>query len=100
MISYTVYILPTAWNELKDLPGHIRQQARRLIRSLSTDPRPPDSKHLEIADAEYEVRRIRLGRWRVIYTIADHDAAVDVVAIRKRPPYDYGDLSEIISRLN
>jgi mRNA interferase RelE/StbE len=33
----------------------------------------------------------------VVYTITDADHAVDVVAVRKRPPYDYGDLQELLA---
>lgn len=100
MNRYTVHIVPDAWNEAKDLPGHVRQQARRMIANLGANPRPSGSKRLDSADASFELRRIRLDRWRIIYTIVEADAAVDIVAIRKRPPYDYGDLSELISRLN
>lgn len=28
---YTVYIIPRAWQEMKNLPGNIRQRARRAV---------------------------------------------------------------------
>lgn len=83
---------------MKDLPGHIRQQVRRSIQHLGDDPRPPNSRRLDTPDAEYELRRLRIDRWRIIYMIGEADSAVDVVAVRKRPPYDYGDLSELLAR--
>jgi len=32
-----------------------------------------------------------------VYGITDEDKVVDVLAVRKRPPYDYGDLEELIA---
>ena len=96
MSQYTVYVVPRAWDELRDLPGHIRQRVRRAISALADQPRPEDSQALSLSDVSVEVRRIRLERWRIIYTVAEEDRAVDVVAIRKRPPYDYGDLARLL----
>ncbi len=38
-----------------------------------------------------------MDRWRIIYVVTDEDRLVDILAIRKRPPYDYGDLTELLS---
>jgi mRNA interferase RelE/StbE len=43
---YTVYVTPTVWEELKDLPGHMRQRVRRAITALADDPSPATSKAL------------------------------------------------------
>jgi hypothetical protein len=32
-----------------------------------------------------------------VQMVTDADNAVDVLAIRKRPPYDYGDLGELLA---
>ena len=48
----------------------------------------------------YELRRIRLDRWRIIYAIHEDERAIDVIAVRKRPPYDYGDLSQLLTQLH
>lgn len=53
---------------------------------------------MDTPDAPYELRRLRIDRWRIIYMISKADGAVDIVAVRKRPPYDYGDLSDLLSR--
>jgi len=50
----------------------------------------PESKEV------FELRRIRLDRWRIVYIINEDDESVDVLAVRKRPPYDYGDLSTLL----
>jgi mRNA interferase RelE/StbE len=100
--SYTVYVTPAALDEAKRLPGHVRQRVKRAIDNLETEPRPPESKPLEFPEAKQptgiviEVRRLRFDKWRVLYTICEADKVVDVLAIRKRPPYDYGDLEKLL----
>ncbi|WP_423224796.1 type II toxin-antitoxin system RelE family toxin [Candidatus Amarolinea aalborgensis] len=46
-----------------------------------------------------EVRRLRLDKWRVVYAITEVESIVDVLAVRRRPPYDYGDLNALLSEL-
>lgn len=48
-------------------------------------------------DLDCELWRFRLGRWRVVYAITEEDQIMDVLAVRKRPPYDYGDLDELLA---
>ena len=93
MSRYTVYVTPAAWKEIKDLPGHVRQRACRAVDDLADHPRPARSKALAVPDLPCEVRRLRLDRWRIIYAVTDAEETVDVLAVRKRPPYDYGDLT-------
>jgi mRNA interferase RelE/StbE len=45
------------------------------------------------------VRRLRLDKWRVVYAITEEDKAVDVLAVRKRPPYDYSDLEKLLANM-
>lgn len=120
MSQYTVYITPIAWDEVKDLPGHIRQRVRRAIAALADEPRPAESKALvplsqtnsatsstspvnteneALKNPARELRRIRLDRWRIVYAITELDQAIDVIAVRKRPPYDYGDLEGLLAAL-
>jgi mRNA interferase RelE/StbE len=117
--SYTVYVTPTAWDEVQDLPGHIRQRVRRAIAALAGEPRPTESRALVLpiqADATTakapaasienepsepgrELRRIQLDRWRIVYAITETDQAIDVLTVRKRPPYDYGDLERLLAEI-
>lgn len=96
MSGYKVYITPTAFKEIKSLPGHARQGVRRAISDLSASPRPAQSKELNLPDVETEIRRLRLDKWRVLYAVSDEEMTVDVFAVRKRPPYDYGDLDALL----
>jgi len=40
-----------------------------------------------------------MDRWRVVYAITESDKTIDILAVRKRPPYDYGDLEELLEAL-
>ncbi|WP_376788420.1 type II toxin-antitoxin system RelE/ParE family toxin [Thermoflexus sp.] len=42
------------------------------------------------------MRRLRMDRWRIIYAVDERNKIIDVLAVRKRPPYDYGDLAELL----
>jgi mRNA interferase RelE/StbE len=98
MSRYTVYVTPRAWNEMKALPGNMRQRIRRLITDLATDPRPPQSQQLNTPQFAAAIWRVRVDRWRIVYTISEESQMVDVLAVRKRPPYDYGDLAALIEQ--
>ena len=105
MSRYTVYIIPEAFEEVKDLPGNIRQRIKRAIRSLGENAKPPESKILDITeiapDLEPErlLMRIRINRWRIVYAITESEKAIDVLAVRKRPPYDYQDLEQLLNKI-
>ncbi len=99
MTRYTVYTTPCALKETKDLPGHMRQRVKRAVKALADNPRPSGSKDLDMPDLEHEVRRLKLDKWRVIYAITEVDNAIDILTVRKRPPYDYGDLEVLLKEL-
>jgi mRNA interferase RelE/StbE len=94
---YKVYVTPGAWKEIKNLPGRMRQRVRKAVDAFADDPRPAKSKALDMPDLACEVRRLRLDRWRIVYAITEADETVDVLAVRKRPPYDYGDLEALLT---
>jgi mRNA interferase RelE/StbE len=47
-----------------------------------------------------EARRIRVEGWRLIYVIEDEAEQIFVLAIRRRPPYQYDDLAQLLDDLN
>ncbi len=97
-MSYQIDVSPTVQKTIRRLPGNVRQRIRRTIKNLAQDPRPPRSKELDFPLAFAEPRRLRLERWRIIYAIIETDVnLVAVVAVRKRPPYDYADLTELFA---
>lgn len=102
-VNYDLYIEPEAHSVRQMLPGHIRQRLRRLIESLADEPRPRTSRALDRSSLALpqgiEIRRARIERWRVVYAVNDGDSWVWILAIRRRPPYDYQDLADLTGRL-
>lgn len=77
----------------------MRQRVRRAVRDLPDDPRPTQSRALDIP-AELQVegmeaRRLRMDQWRIIYVIDQELELISVLAVRRRPPYSYDDLRDL-----
>jgi len=98
MACYRVEIEREVRKEIRRLPGNFRQRALRALKGLRREPRPHDSEELDLGKTEIqlqsrtELRRIRMGAWRIVYFIEEDDNLVSVLAVRKRPPYQYEDL--------
>ncbi len=93
---------PTVHATRKQLPGQIRQRIKRVLDDLGQDPRPVNSQALKLSDTiqtEWEVRRIRLEDWRIVYAVNETWQEICVLTIQKRPPYDYEDLEMLLSEL-
>jgi mRNA interferase RelE/StbE len=100
-MGYQLWIEDEAKAEIRRLPGHVRQRIRRAIQSLSDKPRPHNSHKLIVhEEIALEARRLRLDRWRVIYVVDEEWSEIGVLAVRKRPPYDYEDLPELLAELD
>jgi mRNA interferase RelE/StbE len=98
---------PQVHAQRKELPGNVRQRIKRAIEGLSTDPRPRQSRALDLSKIEdrvsvsegIELRRLRLEHWRILYAIDEEWKTVIVLAVRRRPPYNYEDLGVLIAGL-
>ena len=100
-MGYHLWIENEAKTEIKQLPGHVRQRIRRAVQGLSQEPRPHNSRELKVPKGVVlEVRRLRLDRWRVIYVVDEECSEIGVVAVKKRPPYEYDDLPELLTGLD
>ena len=100
-MSYRLWINKDAKVELKRLPGNMRQRLRRAINDLSENPRPHYSRKMRTPDdLLIEGRRIRLERWRLVYVIDDQWEEIGILAVRRRPPYNYGDLPDLLAELD
>ena len=81
-MDYQLWIEDEAKAEIRRLPGHVRQQIRRAIRSLSDKPRPHNSRKLKVPEEMVlEARRLRLDRWRVIYVVDEEWSEIGVLAV-------------------
>jgi mRNA-degrading endonuclease RelE of RelBE toxin-antitoxin system len=102
MASYQVQVSERAQREIRQLPGNFRQRVLRALRNLEQTPQPNDSILLDLADtavvlsADTEFRRIRIEMWRIVYVIEHDIQLITILTVRKRPPYQYDDLAELI----
>lgn len=92
-----VALHPNALDDLQRLPGNIRRRLILEMDRLEKNPRPGNSKLLALKNEKREIRRLRIDQWRVLYWIREDQPIV--FAIRKRPPYDYVDLTDLIQGL-
>ena len=82
MASYRVLIKSSAAKEIEAVDQKKdRQRIVAGIRSLADDPRPPGCEKLAGEDDRY---RIRVGRYRVIYSVGDGELLVVVVRVGHR----------------
>jgi mRNA interferase RelE/StbE len=98
-----LWVEPAVIDEIAALPGNMRQRVRRAVRDLLHDPRPAQSRPLDVpkdlAVEGVEARRLRMDHWRVIYVV-DHELdLISVMAVRRRPPYNYEDLGDLLGSL-
>ena len=101
MPRYSVYIRPDAYKEIDRLPGHVRQRVRRAVLSLRDAPRPSQGKCMDYdLGPQQELWRLRLDAWRVVYLIDQEWDQVYILAVRKRPPYQYEDLTELLTEVS
>jgi len=79
--SYRVVLTSSAEKELKGLSAQLNARIVPRLENLADNPRPPGCKKLQGGDKEW---RIRVGSYRVVYTIDDEESLVEVTRIRHR----------------
>jgi mRNA interferase RelE/StbE len=79
--AYTGSVNRSAQKEIRALDGSIRLRLVQSFHLLSADPRPPGCRKLVGAINRW---RIRIGEYRVIYSIDDAARQVEIVAARHR----------------
>jgi mRNA interferase RelE/StbE len=80
MAGYRVTIKKSAVKELEAVPKNRMRRIVNLIQGLCDDPRPASSQKLS-GQAKY---RIRQGPYRIVYSVDDKNALVDIVKIGHR----------------
>ena len=82
MESYSVLIAASAAKELESIDGKAnRARIVKAIRALAENPRGAGSEKLSGSGARY---RVRMGNYRVVYSIDDGRRTVDIVKIGHR----------------
>jgi mRNA interferase RelE/StbE len=78
---YSIFYKRSASDELLKIPANNAHKVLSAINSLSETPRPQNSKKLK---GSINVYRIRVGNYRVVYTIADSILIITVIKIGHR----------------
>ena len=81
MDSYKIEFSRSAEKDLRRLDRQIIPRILAAIENLSENPRPHGSVKLGGSDSSY---RIRVGDYRVIYTVFDTLLIVDIERVRHR----------------
>lgn len=80
-VEYRIQFAPSARKQFERLPRAIQRRITGRIDDLASNPRPHGSIKLEGEDDLY---RIRVGRYRVLYSIHDDELIVIVVRVGHR----------------
>ena len=81
-MTYRVAILPAALKQLAELPKPDQRRIQQAIDGLANDPRPAAAKALQ--GKSKGLHRIRVGNYRVVYTIRQSQLLVVVLRIGQR----------------
>jgi mRNA interferase RelE/StbE len=79
--DYRLQFTSSAEKELHRLPAAMVTRIASRVDRLAAQPRPPGCKKLRGGVNEW---RIRIGDYRVIYTISDAERVIDVTRIAHR----------------
>lgn len=79
-MSYTVEIKKSAEREMDRLPEAIHSRISEKIPALENNPRPVGSQKLQAGEGY----RIRVGDYRVLYTVNDQERRVLIYSVAHR----------------
>ncbi|MFC1611288.1 type II toxin-antitoxin system RelE/ParE family toxin [Myxococcota bacterium] len=79
--SYRIEFRPAALRDLESLDKKIQVRLGKKIQKLATNPRPSGVKKLAGEDGFW---RVRVGDYRIIYSIEDDRLVVLVIRVRHR----------------
>lgn len=81
MADYTIVFARSASKELRAFDTALALRILKRIDALAKNPRPDGVAKLEGAS---DLWRIRVGEWRVVFRIDDHERIVDITSVRHR----------------
>jgi len=81
MSKYSITFARSARKELEALDARIINRLFLKIENLSIDPCPADCRKLT---GNKHLWRIRVGNYRIVYSIDDNKNLVDIIAVRDR----------------
>jgi mRNA interferase RelE/StbE len=80
MAAYSIFFKESVRKDIAPIPGKDLGRIMERIAALAVDPRPAGCEKLS-AQERY---RIRQGRYRIVYSIQDHELTVWVVKVGHR----------------
>jgi mRNA interferase RelE/StbE len=80
MAGYEIFFRESVWKELKKIPKADLKKILSRIEQLGTDPRPMGCEKL----TGHEFYRIRVGNYRIVYSIQDNELTIWVVKVGNR----------------
>jgi mRNA interferase RelE/StbE len=80
-VLYRIQLKPAARRDLVGLPRDALKRIDEKIRSLAGTPRPFG---VEKLSGEHSIFRVRVGEYRILYSVDDRDCTVLVTRIRHR----------------
>ncbi|MFU8842770.1 MAG: type II toxin-antitoxin system RelE family toxin [Bacteroidales bacterium] len=80
-MKYAIVYKKSAAEELLRLPQGMAYKVKTAIDNLAGNPRPPRCSKLKGSVSDY---RIRVGNYRIIYTIADTLLIITIIKIAHR----------------
>jgi mRNA interferase RelE/StbE len=78
---YSVVVSRPAQKDIRDLDQMTRNRVMRALRHLAAEPRPHVCRKLL---TEENLWRVRVGDYRVIYSIDDASKVVQIIGVRHR----------------
>ncbi len=85
MSAYRIELRPAAVRALRKLDPQMRRRVQGAIALLAQDPRPPGARALQGRPG----LRVRVGEYRIIYTVEDDVLLVVIVRLgHRRDIYD------------
>ena len=81
MAKYEIEVSATAKRQLRRLNLVDQIKILKRVRGLAEDPRPPGSRKLR---GYTDVFRIRVGQYRVLYSVEDHKLVIILLKVGHR----------------
>jgi mRNA interferase RelE/StbE len=79
-VNYQINIKPSAEREMRAVPANALRRVDAKIRGLADNPRP----HGCVKLASLEGYRVRVGDYRIVYTVDDAARVVEIIAVDLR----------------
>ncbi len=81
MDKYSIVFARSARKELENLDNPLIDRIFSKIELLAKNPRPKNCRKLQ---GHNNLWRIRIGDYRVVYSIDDNDKVIDIIVVRHR----------------